>query len=87
MDRKKVDYKYYGKRIIGRNTTSYKVSFFVDNKNCLFQHKFLNPLTARKGKWISETMYRDLEKSLNNTHLDTSIQTKMKACQLRNKKL
>ena len=30
------------------------------------QHNKLHPLTARIIKWISETMYRDTEKSINN---------------------
>ena len=50
------------KQIVEKNTTSDNVSFFIDNKNCLCQHENLHPLTARKGKWVSEIMYRDIEK-------------------------
>ena len=30
------------------------------------QHKKLHPLTARRGKWISETLYRDIENIIQN---------------------
>ena len=60
------------KQIIERITTSDNVSFLVDNKNFLCQHEKLHPLTAIKGKWISETMHRYIEKSFNKDHLGTS---------------
>ena len=44
------------------NTTSDNMAYFVDNKNIMCQHKQLHPLTARIGKWISETMHRYIEK-------------------------
>ena len=50
------------KHIIERNTASDNISFLVDNQNFLCQHEKLHPLTSRKGKCISEIMYRDLEK-------------------------
>ena len=37
----------------------------MDNKNFLCQHKKLDQLTARRGKWISETLYREIEKIVN----------------------
>ena len=30
------------------------------------QNKKLHPFTDRRGKWISETMYRDIEKIIQN---------------------
>ena len=35
--------------------------YLIDKKTILCQHKKLHPLTARRGKWISETLYRDIE--------------------------
>ena len=63
------------KQIIESNTTSDNVSFLNDNRICLCRHEKLHPLPARKGKWISEILYRDLKKSFNTTHLDKSLQT------------
>ena len=51
-----------GKRITKRNTTPENITYLVDNKTVLCQHGKFHPLTARKGEWISETMYRDIEK-------------------------
>ena len=50
-----------GKHIIERKTTSDNFSYLVDNKTFLCQHKTFHPLTAKKKKWISEKMHRDLE--------------------------
>ena len=55
-------------------TASDNVSYLNDNKDYLFRHEKVHPLTARKGKWISERLYRYLEKKFNRTHLDTSLQ-------------
>ena len=71
------------KHIIESNTTSDNLSSFIDNKNYLCQHKKLHPLTARKRKWISKIIYRDIENLFNSTYLDTSLQTKMNVYQLR----
>ena len=62
MDKKIVDYESYGKNITERNTTSDHFPYLVDNKKCLFQHEKLYLLTSRKGKWISEKIYRDIGK-------------------------
>ena len=35
--------------------------YLVDNKAFMCQHNKLHPLTARRGKCISETIYRDIE--------------------------
>ena len=62
-----------GKHITERNTTSENVTYLVDNKKCLCQHEKLYPLTDRRGKWISETMYRDIEKQFQqDSHKYTS---------------
>ena len=45
-----------------------------DNKKNLCQHNKLQPLTARGVTFVSETMYRDIEKSFNMTHRNTSLQ-------------
>ena len=45
-----------------RDTTSEKLPYMFDNKLFLCQHRKFHPLTSRKGKLISETMYRDIEK-------------------------
>ena len=69
--------------LVPTNKTSDNVSYLVDNKKCLCQHGKLHPLIAIMGKCISETMYRYVEKSFNKTHIDTSLQRKMKVYQLR----
>ena len=38
------------------------MTYLIDSKTFLCQHNKLHLLTARKVKWISETMYRDAEK-------------------------
>ena len=47
------------------NTTSANMTYLVDNKKYLCQHKKLHPLTARRGKLISEKMYRYIENIIN----------------------
>ena len=73
-----------GKQITEKKKTSDNISFLIDNKSCLCKHEKLHPLTARKGEWILERLYKDIEKSFNKTHLGTSIHTQMKVFQLRN---
>ena len=36
------------------------MTYLIDNKKFLCQHNKFQPLTARRGKWISETLYRDI---------------------------
>ena len=52
------------KQIKKINTTSDNMTYFVDNK--INQHNELHPLTAIRGKWIPETMYRDIEKNIQH---------------------
>ena len=44
-------------KITKMNTTSKNMKYLVGSKKILCQHNKLQPLTARIGKWISETMY------------------------------
>ena len=44
------------------NKTSENMTYFIDNKTFLCQHKNLYPLTDRRVIWVSETMYRNIEK-------------------------
>ena len=50
------------------------MTFLVDNKNIMCQHNKLHPLPARRGKWISETMHEDIEKSLIRIHKNKYLQ-------------
>ena len=56
------------------NKTLENTTYLIDNNFLLCQHKKLHPLTARRGKWISETLYRDIEKSQKMIHRNTSLQ-------------
>ena len=51
-----------GEHITEGNTTSYNVIYLVDNKKCRCKHEKLHPLTDRRVKCISETMYTYIEK-------------------------
>ena len=62
------------KHITEINTISQNFTYIVDNEKYLCQHEKLHPLIARRGKWVSETMYRDIEKLVNKTHINTSLQ-------------
>ena len=48
------------------NITSEIMTYLIDNRTFLCQHKKLHPLTYRRGKWISEKMYRDIENIIEN---------------------
>ena len=48
------------------NKTSENMTYLINNKMFLCQHKKLDPLTARRGKWIPETLYRQIEKIVKN---------------------
>ena len=50
------------------------MTYLIDDKNNLCQNNKLHPLTDRKGKWISETMYRDIENLFSMIHRNTSLQ-------------
>ena len=43
------------------NKNSENTTYLIDNKTNLCQHKKLHLLPYRRGKWISETLYRDIE--------------------------
>ena len=75
------------KQIIERNTTSYNVSFLVDNKNCPFQYEKLHPLIDRKGKLVSETMYRDIEKIIQQDSLRYVTPDANEGFQLKNQQI
>ena len=42
------------------------MTYLIYNKEILCQHNKLHPLTARKVKWISETIYREIENIIQN---------------------
>ena len=48
------------------NKTSENITYLIDDKKMLCQHNELHPLTARRGKWISETLYRGIETIIKN---------------------
>ena len=48
------------------NKTSDKTKYLIDNKEFLCQHKNLYPLTARRGKCIPETLYREIASIVKN---------------------
>ena len=53
------------KKITKINTNLKNLTCVVDNKKNMCQHNKLHPLTAKKVKWISETMYKDIEKIIH----------------------
>ena len=53
------------KQITKINTNLKNLTCVVDNKKNMCQHNKLHPLTAKKLKWISETMYKDIEKIIH----------------------
>ena len=59
------------KHIIKMNTTLENMTYLIDNKKNMCQHNKLHPLTARRRKWIPETMYRDIERSFSTIHINT----------------
>ena len=48
------------------NKSSDNMTYLIDNKKFLCQHKKLHPLTARRGKWISQKLYRYIETIIKN---------------------
>ena len=48
------------------NKTSENMTYLIGNKKFLCQHNKLHPLTARRGKWISETFYREIASIVKN---------------------
>ena len=42
------------------NKTSENMTYLIDNKKILCQHNKLHPLTAGRGKWIPEKLYREI---------------------------
>ena len=62
------------KQITKMNTTSENTKYIFDNKTFMCQNKQFRPLKARRRKWISEPMYRYIEKSFSMIHRNTSLQ-------------
>ena len=56
------------------NKTSENTTYLIDNKKNRCQHNKLHPLTARRGKWISEVLYRDSENIIKIIHVNISLQ-------------
>ena len=48
------------------NKTSENMTYLIDNKKFQCQHNKLHALTDRRGKWISETLYRQITSIVNN---------------------
>ena len=48
------------------NKTSENTTYLIDNQKNLCKHNKFYPLTARRGKQISETFYRDIENIIKN---------------------
>ena len=48
------------------NKTSENMTHIIDKQKFLCQHNKLHPLTARRGKWISETLYREIATIIKN---------------------
>ena len=42
------------------NKTSENMTYLIDEKISPCKHNKLHPLTTRRGKWISETMYKEI---------------------------
>ena len=55
-----------GKHITKMNTTSDNITNLVYNKTFLCQNNKLQLLTSRKGKLISETVYRGIKKIIQH---------------------
>ena len=60
------------------------MTYLIDNKTNMCQHEKLHPLKDRTGKWVSETMYRVIEKSFIIIHKNTSLQRMEMINQIRN---
>ena len=54
------------KQITKMNTTPENMTYLVDNKHFLCQHNTLHTITDRRGKWISEIMYRCIEQIIQH---------------------
>ena len=67
-------HEFYEKIDKKMNTTSYNITYLVDNKTNLCIHNKLHPLTARKVQRTTETMDRDIEKSFIMIHRNISLQ-------------
>ena len=46
--------------------TSENMTYLIDQNKFLCQHKKLQLLNARRGKWISETLYREITTIITN---------------------
>ena len=72
------------KQITKINTTSKNKTYLVENQKNMCQHNKLHPLTSKREKLKSETMYRDIEKSFNVIQRNTSLQRVKTIYQIRN---
>ena len=50
--------------------TKKKSQFLIDNKQHLYEHGFLHPMTAWKGKYITDNVYTSMEDTFNK-HLQS----------------
>ena len=66
------------------NKTSENKTYLIDNKNIMCQHNKLHPLTERRVKWISETLYKDIENIIKMIHGNISLQRVEKIYLIRN---
>ena len=48
------------------NKTSENTTYLIGNNKFLCQHNKLHSLTSRRGKWISETLYREIASIVKN---------------------
>ena len=60
------------------------MTYLIDSKTNLCQNTKLYLSTAIRGKWISATMYRDIEKLFSMINRNTSLQRVEKIYQTRN---
>ena len=56
------------------NKTSENMTYLINNKKFLCQHKKLHPLIARRGKWIPETLYREIATTVKTIHVNVPLQ-------------
>ena len=67
-------HEYYGKKLKKMNKTSENMTYLIDNRKFLCQHKKLHPLTVRREKWISENLYREIATIIKKIHQNVSLQ-------------
>ena len=65
------------------NTTSDNITYLVDNRKILCQHKKLHLFTDRRRELISEKIFGDIEKPFSMVHMYTSLQREETVYQIR----